>query len=262
MIFSFGDCEADEALYELRVHGVPVPMQRKSFDVLLYLVKNPGRAILKEELLTHVWHGVHVTNNALAQAITNVRACFTEIGVADPIATLRGRGYRFAAPVERRAGARTLVGEPERLAAFLQGALSGIIGGVVVDAPEQVLRALELLPDVVLIRSRAIAIERTLGAWRGAIDGELRPARGLRQVDDLVTHLTARGPVVVLLEAIDRADLASILLFLHLVRAPRPNLVVVATADLGSLEGGGDISRSLRQIAWTGRDKLRDQAVS
>src|SRR3954470_3375437 len=102
MIFAFGDCEVDEGSYELRIRGSPVTIQRKVLDLLLYLVRNRQRAVLKEELLRCVWGGVHVTGNALAQGISTLRATFVTRDVPDPIATLRGRGYRFGCSVEER----------------------------------------------------------------------------------------------------------------------------------------------------------------
>ena len=37
--------------------GVQIPLTSRVFDLLLYLVENPGRTITKDELLSAVWAG-------------------------------------------------------------------------------------------------------------------------------------------------------------------------------------------------------------
>jgi hypothetical protein len=52
----------------LRREGATVPLRPKSFDVLLYLVRNRGRLVSKEELFDNVWANVIVTDNSLSNA--------------------------------------------------------------------------------------------------------------------------------------------------------------------------------------------------
>jgi DNA-binding winged helix-turn-helix (wHTH) protein len=49
----------------LRRDGMVLPLRPKSFDVLAYLVQNPGRLVPKTELIDNVWQNVIVTENSL-----------------------------------------------------------------------------------------------------------------------------------------------------------------------------------------------------
>ncbi|MBS2013678.1 MAG: AAA family ATPase [Deltaproteobacteria bacterium] len=103
MIHAFDVFELDDEHFELRRAGVPVPLQRKTFDLLLYFVRSEGRSVTREELFRDVWNGVVVTERALTQAVLTVRRALGDDG-NDPtmLLTVRGRGYRFAARVTSR----------------------------------------------------------------------------------------------------------------------------------------------------------------
>lgn len=75
-------------------------LRPKAFDVLAYFVRHSGRLIPKLELLQAVWPGVTVTDDSLVQCLVEIRRA---LGDADPITTVRGRGYRLDALVEWRA---------------------------------------------------------------------------------------------------------------------------------------------------------------
>ena len=75
----------------------PVPLRPKSYDVLLYLVRNAGRVVSKEELLREVWAGVIVTDNSLVQCIGEIREALGDEGQA-MVKTVARRGYVFVPP--------------------------------------------------------------------------------------------------------------------------------------------------------------------
>lgn len=81
-----------------------VALRPKAFDVLLYLVRNAGRVVSKEELLREAWPRVIVTDNSLAQCVREIREA---LGDEDQsiVATSARRGYVFAAPVSASAEA-------------------------------------------------------------------------------------------------------------------------------------------------------------
>src|SRR5436190_21009553 len=76
----------------LRRDGIAVPLRPKSFDVLAYLVRNPGRPIAKGELIDSVWQNVIVTENSLAQCIREIREALGDDAQA-MIETVARRGY-------------------------------------------------------------------------------------------------------------------------------------------------------------------------
>jgi TolB-like protein/DNA-binding winged helix-turn-helix (wHTH) protein/Tfp pilus assembly protein PilF len=83
----------------LRCAGKELPLRPKSFDVLHYLACNRGRVVSKDELMQAVWPDVFVTDNSLAQCISEVREALGE-GAHVVLKTVARRGYLFAAEVD------------------------------------------------------------------------------------------------------------------------------------------------------------------
>ena len=69
----FDAFELDDSARVLRRDDTPVPLTPKAFDVLAYLVMNPGRVITKDELLKAVWLDSFVEEGNLAQHISQLR---------------------------------------------------------------------------------------------------------------------------------------------------------------------------------------------
>jgi DNA-binding winged helix-turn-helix (wHTH) protein len=100
-IFRFGEFQIDVLARALRREEEIVTLNRRAFDVLLYLVQNPGRVLTREELLKNVWPETFVDENSLAQSISALRRALEEKpGDNSYIVTLPGRGYQFVAPVQ------------------------------------------------------------------------------------------------------------------------------------------------------------------
>src|SRR5829696_4783145 len=100
MIFAFGDAEFDTATFELRRAGVAVDVEPQVFDVLVLLVTRRDRVVTKEELLDEVWGDRFVSESALTSRIKDARRAVGDDGHRQAvIRTIRGRGYRFVAPV-------------------------------------------------------------------------------------------------------------------------------------------------------------------
>jgi len=75
-----------------------IALRPKSFEVLRYLVASGGRLVTKEELLNAVWRGVVVSDESLAQCVSEVRRAIGDQAQAI-IKTVPRRGYRFVAEV-------------------------------------------------------------------------------------------------------------------------------------------------------------------
>ena len=79
----------------------PVPLTAKAFDLLLYMARNRGRLLTKEELLAAVWPNSIVEEGNLSQNIFLLRKALGESSKENRyILTIPGRGYQFAAPPE------------------------------------------------------------------------------------------------------------------------------------------------------------------
>jgi TolB-like protein/Flp pilus assembly protein TadD len=111
LIYRLGDLSIDTLRAEIRLAGERVPLRRKSFDVLVYLVQRPRRVVTKAELLDAVWADRIVTEGSLKVCLAEVRAA---IGDRERrlIRTVPRRGYMLEAPFVREApaaGARTSI---------------------------------------------------------------------------------------------------------------------------------------------------------
>jgi DNA-binding winged helix-turn-helix (wHTH) protein/Tfp pilus assembly protein PilF len=99
-MFQFGEFQIDPLARTLRREEGIVTLNRRAFDVLLYLVQNPGRVLTRDELLKNVWPETFVDENSLAQSISALRRALEERpGDNSYIVTLPGRGYQFVSQV-------------------------------------------------------------------------------------------------------------------------------------------------------------------
>ena len=106
-LYKFGPFRIDPDQRVLLRENQPVPLQSKAFDVLLALVQNSEKVVLKDDLLKTVWPGTFVEESNLAQNIFVLRKLLgDEIGENRYIVTVPKRGYRFAERVQ-------IVGEEE-----------------------------------------------------------------------------------------------------------------------------------------------------
>jgi len=101
----FGEFRIDTGRRLLLRNGQAIPLTPKVFDTLLYLVKNRGLVIAKDDLMAAVWPDTVVEENNLNQNISTLRRALGESrGENRYIATLPGRGYRFVADVLTEVG--------------------------------------------------------------------------------------------------------------------------------------------------------------
>jgi DNA-binding winged helix-turn-helix (wHTH) protein/tetratricopeptide (TPR) repeat protein len=94
----FGEFILDRSRRQLRRGGQSVALAGKAFDLLAYMAANPGRPLLKEELLKTVWPDSFVEESNLSQNVFLVRKALGTAGEG-AIQTLSGRGYLFTAHV-------------------------------------------------------------------------------------------------------------------------------------------------------------------
>jgi DNA-binding winged helix-turn-helix (wHTH) protein len=101
--FSFDDFELDTFARRVVRDGQPIAVADRHFDVLYRLVSHAGELVTKDALVTAGWGDVAVTDNSLEQAISALRrALGPRSDGSQFIETVPRRGYRFAAPAERK----------------------------------------------------------------------------------------------------------------------------------------------------------------
>src|SRR5215813_12069703 len=136
---SFGDFTLDLRRARLLRADQEVKLRPKPFDVLKYLVENPGRVVTKEELLQAVWSDSFVTDDSLVQCLRDVRRALDDDSQRY-IKTVPRRGYIFEAEItERDPAAQSAAGaekaEGLRLVTERERELAGQSSGAV-EAPE------------------------------------------------------------------------------------------------------------------------------
>jgi predicted ATPase len=89
----FGRFEIRPAVRQVWAGGAPVPLGARAFDLLILLAEQRDRVVSKNEIFDKVWPGLVVEENNLSVQISALRRALG----ADSIATVTGRGYRFAA---------------------------------------------------------------------------------------------------------------------------------------------------------------------
>ncbi|MGP8250396.1 MAG: winged helix-turn-helix domain-containing protein [Terracidiphilus sp.] len=95
--YRFDEFELSRSRRTLLRNGQPVSLLPKTFEVLSYLVENPGRVVSKEELLKTAWPESFVEENNLTQHISLLRKALGDH--SGFIVTIPGRGYQFTAAV-------------------------------------------------------------------------------------------------------------------------------------------------------------------
>jgi DNA-binding winged helix-turn-helix (wHTH) protein/Tfp pilus assembly protein PilF len=97
-LYRFDEFELDPTRRVLTRDEEAISLTPKAFDVLSFLVLNPGRVVTKDELLKAVWPDSFVEEGNLAQYISALRKALGEKSCL--IVTVPGRGYQFAAQVQ------------------------------------------------------------------------------------------------------------------------------------------------------------------
>ncbi|MEI9405974.1 transcriptional regulator [Mesorhizobium argentiipisi] len=81
----------------LRRDGEIVPVRPKTFELLAFLTRNPGRVLSKGELLQAIWPDIIVSEDSLTQSIRDARKSIGDEAQA-LIRTVPRRGYLFQPP--------------------------------------------------------------------------------------------------------------------------------------------------------------------
>src|SRR5215218_5690213 len=104
--YKFGPFVVDGGAYRLLRDGANIPLSPKIIDLLLYLVARPAVLVSKDELFKALWPDVAVTDNALTQAVSELRQALGDDASSPAfVQTVARRGYRFIATVHHGDGA-------------------------------------------------------------------------------------------------------------------------------------------------------------
>lgn len=101
-LYRFEGFEMDPVNRVFKAAGKPISLHSRTFDLLLYMVRNGRRLLTKEELMSAVWRDTAVEEGNLTQGVFLLRKALAanQPDSGKLIVTVPGRGYRFEASVE------------------------------------------------------------------------------------------------------------------------------------------------------------------
>ena len=109
-IYRCGTIEIDAVRRLVSIDGTPAKIGARAFDVLLALVERRERVVSKHELMDLVWPNLVVEENNLLVHMVALRKLLGPRAVA----TIPGRGYRFALPIDAVSGGVFAAPAPSR----------------------------------------------------------------------------------------------------------------------------------------------------
>jgi len=99
-VYQFEEFALDPKKRTLTWGESPVHLTPKTFDILLFLVRNPNRVVSKQELMKAVWPDTHVEEGNLTFNVSVLRKTLAEYAPDNQlIVTLARQGYQFTADV-------------------------------------------------------------------------------------------------------------------------------------------------------------------
>jgi TolB-like protein/DNA-binding winged helix-turn-helix (wHTH) protein/predicted Zn-dependent protease len=98
-MYYLGPAQLDSEKQLLTIGERTVALQRKPFQVLVYLIENRNRTIYRKELFDKFWDGKEVYDQSLSKAVGSIRKAFGETRESSAyIETRWGLGYRYVGP--------------------------------------------------------------------------------------------------------------------------------------------------------------------
>jgi len=97
-VLSVGPVTLDPSRHAVTLHGQPLELTPKEFDLLQALLEAAGRVLSREYLLNHVWGYARADEIESRTVDVHVRRLRAKLGAAGSrIATVKSVGYRFEA---------------------------------------------------------------------------------------------------------------------------------------------------------------------
>ncbi|MGL5731996.1 MAG: winged helix-turn-helix domain-containing protein, partial [Bacteroidales bacterium] len=98
MLIEYGNVTINPDLFEVRIDDQLLDLNRKEYDILLYLMNRPDRLINKNTLAESVW-GDHIDQvdnfDFIYAQIKNLRKKLKDANATPQIKAVYGFGYKF-----------------------------------------------------------------------------------------------------------------------------------------------------------------------
>ena len=190
--YRFGPFFVDRIGYRVLRNGEALNLTPKLLDLLFHLLDHAGTLVTKDQLLEAVWPDANVTENALAQAMSELRqALGDDAGAPEFIKTVARRGYRFIATVD--AGAAGAADRPDADAGDEDGRTIAVMDFVNVTGDADSAWLAAGIAETVTGDLSALGHFRVVDRWR-VIEATRRTNGSLRDVAaDLHARLAVTG---------------------------------------------------------------------
>ena len=98
--FSFGPFRLVPTQFLLLEGDKPVPLGSRALEILIILLERRGDLVSNQELIARVWPNIFVSPNNLTVHMSALRRSIRDGQESNRfIINIRGRGYRFVAPI-------------------------------------------------------------------------------------------------------------------------------------------------------------------
>ncbi|MBX3096291.1 MAG: response regulator transcription factor [Fimbriimonadaceae bacterium] len=92
-----GDFIVDEGARTVTCAGTTLDLTDTEFRIIVFLIKNAGKAVSREQLFDEIWgYDIEFNSNSLEVLIYRLRNKIAALGSESPIKTMRGFGYKWA----------------------------------------------------------------------------------------------------------------------------------------------------------------------
>jgi len=101
-VYRFDDFLADPETWRLSRGGREIHLEPVVLKLLIYLIENRERLVTRDELMDTVWGDTVISESAVTKAVARLRKALGDDSATHRyLETVRSRGYRFVADVER-----------------------------------------------------------------------------------------------------------------------------------------------------------------
>jgi DNA-binding response OmpR family regulator len=100
-LLAAGDLTMDPAAHRVRRAGQVISLTAREFALLEYLLRNPNRLVTREMAVSHIWsYDFEGGSNVVDVYVRRLRRKIDDPFPVKLVETVRGAGYRLAAPKE------------------------------------------------------------------------------------------------------------------------------------------------------------------
>ena len=93
-ILNYSDLKINLYNNSITYNDNTIELTKNELKILTFLIKNKGSIVSREDLMEFLWSSEYfIDNSSLSVNMTRLRKKITEVGMQDPIETVRGKGY-------------------------------------------------------------------------------------------------------------------------------------------------------------------------